>query len=303
MIVFVANRVLWTVPVLLLAVLLTFGLMKAMPGGPFDGNRLIATNPTLRASLERKWGLDKPWYVQYARYVIHAARGDFGESMKLQTKSVRDIIGATLPTSMLLGVLAFSFSMFIGTLVGVACALRANSYMDYGLTVASTAFFAIPTFITATYWVAYLPSYYGWDDWFERLGPITVLGLAIMPYFTRLVRASMLETLNEDFVTTARAKGLPWRRTVFRHVLRNSMIPVVTNAGPLFGFVITGSFIIEYIMYVPGIAQEFVTSLQGDPRDQTMVLGTTVVLATIIVLVNLAVDIVIGYLDPRIAHD
>ena len=303
MFLYVIRRILWSVPVLLVAVLLTFGLMKQMPGGPFDNNQQVRVNPQVKQNLERKYGLDRPWYIQYVRYVAGISHGDFGPSLKYRDQPVSGLVRDTLPTSMLLGLCAFVFSFTVGVPIGVIAALRANTWTDYTLTLISTAFFAVPVFVIATYWVAYLPAYFGWETWWERLGPITVLGLGIMPYFTRLVRASMLETLQSDFVTTARSKGLPYRRTVFVHMLRNSLIPTVTNAGPLFGFVLTGSFIIELIMDVPGVASEFVRSIQGDPRDLNMVLGTTVLLAGIIIFMNLVVDIIVSYLDPRIAHD
>jgi oligopeptide transport system permease protein len=303
MFVFVANRVLWSIPVMLLAILLSFGMMKAMPGGPFDRNPIVRSNAQLRHNLEAKYGLDKPWYQQYALFSWNALHGDFGLSYTYKGTAVRQVIDETLPVSIELGVLAFLFSMTTGVLLGVVSALRVNSWADYTITLLATLAFAVPSFVTASYWVRYMPSYYGWDDSWERVGPILVLGLTIMPYFTRLVRASMLETLQSDFITTARSKGLPYRTTVLRHMLRNSLIPVVTNAGPLFGFTITGSFIIEGIMGVPGMASNFTQSIQGDPRDDPMLLGATVVLAAIIIAMNLIVDLVVGFLDPRIAND
>lgn len=316
MLVFVVKRVLWTIPVLLLATFLTFVLVQALPGDPFSSNLQARQNPTVKANLERRYGLDRPWYVQYVKYITNAVRGEFGPSTKSDTEQVLTtemsgtfpfihfdgIIAASFPVSALIGGLAFALAAVFGTLVGVVSALRANSWVDYGLTAASTLVFAIPTFVTATYFVFWFTDYAGWDTWPERIGPISILALSVLPYFARLVRASMLETLQSEFLVTARSKGLPRRITIMRHALRNSLIPMVTNAGPLFGFMITGSFIIERIMDVPGLGTDFVAAFDR-PLDQNLVLGTTILLCVVIVLVNMFVDILVGALDPRIAHD
>lgn len=309
---FVLRRIAWSIPVLLLATFLAFCLVKAMPSEPFKNNTKLA--PSVRQNLIELYGLDKPFLVQYTAFVDDFVHGDFGLSTKAEARPVRSIIGDTLPTSMLLGSLAFLFSAIVGITLGVVSALKANSIIDYVITFFATVAFAIPSFVIATVWVSgkiYLPPPigvqevvlpYGWETWGDRVGPIFVLGLAIMPYFTRLVRASMLEALQQEYVTTAQSKGLPWRRTVFRHAFRNSLIPTVTNAGPLFAFTLTGSFIIERIMSVPGIASEFVDAFK-QPLDSRMVLATTVLLAALIIVLNLVVDIIVAWLDPRIAHD
>ena len=295
---FIIRRILWTIPVLLLATFITFVMVKALPYEPYNSPKLA---PSVKANLRKLHGLDKAWYEQYGIYVSDLLHGDLGVSSKPGNTPVKEKISATLPTSALLGSLAFLFSAIVGTALGVVGATYANRWPDHLVTVVSTISFALPIFIVARYWVEATP-YYGWDTWSHRMGPIIVLGWAIMPYFTRLVRASMIETLHADFVTAARAKGLPWRTTVVRHVLRNSLIPTVTNAGPLLGFMLTGSFIIEYIMIVPGIGSEFVDAFRGTP-DTRMALNTTVLLSTIIIVLNLIVDIIVSWLDPRIARD
>jgi ABC-type dipeptide/oligopeptide/nickel transport system permease component len=268
----------------------------------------------VRQNLRELYGLDKSGPEQYVDFLTDFVQGDFGISTKPGNRPVKEIIGETLPTSMLLGGLAFAFSAITGIGLGVIAALRHNGITDYAVTFFATLAFALPSFVVATLWVSgkvYLPPPigtvqfdlpFGWDSWTDRIGPIVVLGLAIMPYFTRLVRASMLEALQQEYVTTARAKGLPWRRTVTRHALRNSMIPTVTNAGPLFAFVLTGSFIIERIMIVPGVADQFIESF-GQPIDSRMVLATTVLLSVLIIVLNLVVDLVVAWLDPRVTHD
>lgn len=311
MVSYILRRLLWSIPVLLLATLLAFVLVKQMPYEPFNDPKLA---PSVRENLRELYGLDKSAAAQYADFLGDFVQGDFGLSTKPGNFPVRDIITDTLPTSMVLGGLAFSFAALVGISLGVISALRHNGIVDYAITFIATAAFALPSFVVATLWVSgkvYLPPPigvvqfelpYGWDSWWDRVGPVTVLGLAIMPYFTRLVRASMLEALQQEYVTTARAKGLPWRRTVFRHALRNSMIPTVTNAGPLFAFVLTGSFIIERIMIVPGVADQFIEAF-NQPIDSRMVLATTVLLSALIIALNLVVDLVVAWLDPRVTND
>lgn len=308
---YVLRRVLWAIPVLLLATILTFTLVKLMPYEPFTNPRL---SPALRDSLRELYGLDKSPVQQYVDFLQDFVRGDFGLSTKPGYRPVRDIIVEVLPTTMLLGVMAFTLSAVVGTGLGLLSALRANGVVDYVITILSTLAFALPSFVVATLWVSgkvYLPPPigtvqfdlpYGWDSWGDRIGPVVVLALGIMPYFTRLVRASMLEALQQEYITTARSKGIPWRRTVLRHALRNSLIPTVTNAGPLFAFILTGSFIVERIMVVPGVADQFIESF-AQPLDTRMVLATTLLLTMLIIVLNLVVDLVVAWLDPRISHD
>jgi ABC-type dipeptide/oligopeptide/nickel transport system permease component len=298
---YIIRRVLWTIPVVLLATFLTFCLVKALP---YD-DEAFSSNPKYSQSqvesLERLYGLDQSFMQQYVNFLHDLVTWDLGTSTKPGAQSINDIIAEKLPVSMLLGFCAFTFAALLGTSLGILSALRSNGIVDYTITLVSTLAFALPSFVTASLWVKYSPNY-GWDTWSERIGPIVVLGLSILPYFVRLVRASMLEVLQQEYVVTARAKGLPWRTTVIRHTLRNSLIPTVVNAGPLLGFVLTGSFIIERIMIVPGIAGEFVDSFK-QPIDNQLILVTTVLLAVIIILMNLIVDILVGWLDPRIAHE
>jgi oligopeptide transport system permease protein len=298
--VFIIRRLLWTIPVILLAVLLTFALVKQLPP-PFENNPKMA--PSIKANLKRIYGLDKPFVVQYANYVWDLAHLDFGLSTKPNTRDVGKLMWETLPESAELGGLAFTFALTVGLLLGVISALMVNTVVDYAITLISTVFFALPIFVLARYMVDFAPDWsIGWEGWQTKVGPVVVLGVSLLPYFVRLVRASMLETLQQEFITAARAKGLPWRRLVVRHVVRNSLIPTVTSAGPLFGFLLTGSFIIERIHYIPGIAGEFVRAF-GDPVDTNMVIGTTVLVSVCVILANLVVDIIIGWLDPRITHD
>jgi oligopeptide transport system permease protein len=297
---FVIRRVLWTIPVLLLATFLTFWMVKGLPYEPYNNPRFAKS---VQENMRRLHGDDKPFLVQYGMYLGDLVlRRDLGYSSKPGRTRISEKIDGPLQTSMLLGVLAFTLSAIVGITIGAVCAVYYNRWPDHVLGLISTLAFAVPSFFVARWWVEALPYHQGWDTWQERIGPICVLALLIMPYFVRLVRATMIETLQSDFVTAARAKGLPWRTTVVRHVLRNSLIPTVTNAGPLLGFLLTGAFIIEYIMNVPGIGGEFVYAAQGTP-DTRMLLNLTVILSVFIITMNLIVDIVIAWLDPRITHD
>jgi ABC-type dipeptide/oligopeptide/nickel transport system permease component len=299
---FIIRRLLWTIPVLLLVILLTFILMKQIEGNPFRKSSRAVT-PAMQANLERKFHLDDPWYEQYAYYVKGVFTLDLGPSLVVRNRTVNEIIGEHAPKSVELGVLAFVWAIVLGIPAGVFAALKHNTVIDYGLMFFSNVGFAVPSFLVATlliYFVALkwgvLPTN-GWETWQHKVLPSFALGLFPMAYFARLVRGSMLETLQQDYVRTAKAKGLRWRRVVGVHVLRNSLIPAVTATAPLLGFIITGSFVIEVIFSIPGIGRYFVTAVES--RDYSVVMGITVLTSVVIVLANMVVDILYGILDPR----
>jgi ABC-type dipeptide/oligopeptide/nickel transport system permease component len=299
---FVVRRFVWTIPVVLLVILLTFSMMKQIGGNPFRQTER-AVPESIQRNLERKFGLNDPWYVQYARYVKNVFTFDLGPSMVLRGRSVNDIVLEQFPRSIQLGGLAMLFALVIGVPLGAFAALKQNSVGDYGAMVVSNVGFAVPSFLVATLLIYFVSLRWGllptsgWTSWKHKILPPIALGLAPMAYFARLARGSMLETLQQDYVRTARAKGLRWRRVVVVHVLRNSLIPVVTAAGPFLGFLITGSFIVETIFAIPGIGKYYITAVQA--RDYTVTMGLTVILALIIVFANLIVDILYGILDPR----
>jgi ABC-type dipeptide/oligopeptide/nickel transport system permease component len=299
---FVVRRLVWTIPVVLLVILLTFSMMKQIGGNPFRQTER-AVPESIQRNLERKFGLDDPWYVQYARYARDVFTFDLGPSMVLRGRSVNDIVLEQFPRSIQLGGLAMLFALVIGVPLGAVAALKQNSTADYGAMVVSNVGFAVPSFLVATLLIYFVSLRWGllptsgWATWRHKILPPIALGLAPMAYFARLARGSMLETLQQDYVRTARAKGLRWRRVVVVHVLRNSLIPVVTAAGPFLGFLITGSFIIETIFAIPGIGKYYVTAITA--RDYTVTMGLTVILALIIIVANLIVDILYGFLDPR----
>ena len=299
---FIIRRLLWTIPVLLLVILLTFTLMKQIEGNPFRKSSRAVT-PAMQANLERKFHLDQPWYAQYAYYVKGVFTFDLGPSLVVRNRTVNEIIAEHAPKSIELGLLAFVWAVVLGIPAGIFAALKHNTVLDYGLMFFSNVGFAVPSFLVATlliYFVALkgglLPTN-GWDTWQSKVLPSFALGLFPMAYFARLVRGSMLETLQQDYVRTAKAKGLRRRRVVGVHVLRNSLIPAVTATGPLLGYIITGSFVIEVIFSIPGIGRYFVTAVES--RDYSVVMGITVLTAVVIVIANLLVDILYGILDPR----
>lgn len=299
---FIIRRVLWTIPVLLLVILLTFVMMKQIGGNPFRQTQR-AVPVAIQQNLERKFNLDEPWYVQYALYVKGVFTFDLGPSLVSRDRTVNDIIKEHAPKSIELGLYAFVWAILIGIPAGVIAALRQNSVYDYGLMLMSNLGFALPSFLVATLLIYYVALKWGlvptngWSTWDSKILPSFALGLLPMAYFARLVRGSMLETLQQDYVRTARAKGLRYRRVVGLHVLRNSLIPAVTAMAPLLGFIITGSFVIELIFSIPGIGRYFVTAVQS--RDYSVVMGITVLTSVVIIIANMIVDILYGILDPR----
>lgn len=302
---FVLRRILWSIPVLLLVIFLTFLLMKAIPGGPFTGEKSVPAE--ILANMNAKYGLDKPWYEQYFRYVWHALQGDLGVSMTQKGRTVLDIIGTQFPVSMHLGGMAFGLAVLIGVPAGIVAALKHNTWIDYGAIFYATIGWAIPVFIVGPVLILVFALKLKWFPTSRWEGPeywvlpTVTLGTALSAYFARLTRGSMLETLQQDFVRTAQAKGLPYRTVVLRHVLRNSLIPVVTQAGPLLGFVITGSFLTEFIFSIPGLGRSYIFSVSN--RDYSVVMGLAVLLSSVIILANLVVDIIYGILDPRIRYE
>jgi oligopeptide transport system permease protein len=304
---FIIRRVFWTIPVILLVILMTFVLMKQIGGNPFrKTERSVPAD--IRRNLERQFNLDKPWYQQYAYYVKNVVTFNLGPSMSQRNRSVNDIVSDGFPRSLKLGLLAYLLAIAVGVPAGILAALKPNSIFDYGAMFFSSVGFALPSFFVATLLIYYFSVKLGWfptSGWpvgFWELDsrillPAFALSLFPMAYFARLVRGAMLETMQQDYVRTAKAKGLRYRRVVGLHVLRNSLIPAVTATAPLLGLIITGTFVIEFIFGIPGIGRYFINSVSN--RDYSVVMGITVLTSIIIVIANLFVDIMYGVLDPR----
>jgi oligopeptide transport system permease protein len=309
MLAFIIRRIVWTIPVLLLVILMTFSMMKLIKGNPFQ----VTERPvpeSIQRNLDRKFHLDKPWWAQYLYYVRDTARLDLGPSLVQRNQDVNDVIKEHFPTSIKLGLMAMIFAIVVGIPLGVFAALKHNSVLDYTAMGIANLGFALPSFLVATLLIYFfalrlkdytgLPTN-GWEGPSSWVLPTIALGIYPMTYFARLVRGTVLETLQQDYIRTAKAKGLRWRFVVAKHVLRNSLIPAVTAAGPVLGGLITGSFIVETIFGIPGIGKYYVTAVTG--RDYSVVMGIPVLLSVIIIVANLVVDILYGYLDPRIRDE
>lgn len=309
MLAFIIRRIVWSIPVILLVILMTFLLMKLIKGNPFQvTDRPVP--PSIQQNLERKFNLDKPWWQQYLLYVKGVAEFDLGPSLVQRNQTVNDIVREHFPVSIKLGLMAIGFAIVFGVPLGVFAALKHNTVFDYTAMGIANIGFALPSFLVATLLIYFfalrlkdytgLPTN-GWSGPSSWVLPTIALGIYPMTYFARLVRGTMLETLQQDYIRTAKAKGLRWKMVVGKHVLRNSLIPFVTAAGVVLGYLITGSFIVEFIFGIPGIGRYYVTAVTG--RDYSVVMGITVLLSVIIVFANLVVDILYGYLDPRIRDE
>jgi oligopeptide transport system permease protein len=302
---FIVRRVVWTIPVILLVILMTFFMMRMIKGNPFRTTER-AVPVSIQRNLERKYHLDEPWYVQYAYYVKGVATFDLGPSLVQRNIDVNDVVKDHFPVSLKLGLFAMIWALLVGVPLGILAALKQNSIFDYATMAFVNAGYALPNFLVSTLLIYFfalkLKDYThfptnGWGGWHSWILPAIALGHAPMTVFARILRGSVLETLQQDYIRTAKAKGLRWKQVVGLHVLRNSLIPAVTASAPLLGFLIAGSFIVESIFGIPGIGRYFVISVTG--RDYSVTMGITVLLAVIIICANLVVDILYGYLDPR----
>jgi oligopeptide transport system permease protein len=314
---FALRRLLWKAPTLLVVFTTTFFMLRAIGGNPFRHGPLLGHgNPnwakyndpqpeSIAANAARTHGLDRPWYRQYAYYLAGAATFDFGPSLTYRSRTVGEIVRQQSVPTLQIGLLAFVLAVGIDVPLGALAVLRAGTTVDVGTRLLSSVGIAVPSFLLASLLIYLVSVRLGWlptSGWRPGLRhavlPAIALAAASLAYVVRLVRASMLETLREDYVRAATAKGLRRRTVVARHVLRNSLIPVVTAVGPLLGFLVTGSFVIESVFAIPGIGRYYISAVGA--RDYPLVLGLTLLLATVIVLVNLAVDLVHGALDPRV---
>ena len=275
--------------------------MHAIPGGPFLSEKAISASA--QAALEAKYGLDKPLYEQYFTYLGDALRFDFGPSIKQRGRMVMDIIIDGMKTSVKLGLIAAGIAGIFGIVLGSIAALRRNKIIDKVIMVITTAFVSMPSFIMGSLLlVTFAISWQLLPANGTAAGglvlPIITLSLYPMAYITRLTRSSMLDVLGQDYIRTAKAKGVSYFKIIFGHALKNSLIPVITYFGPMLAYIVTGSLVVEKIFAVPGIGRAFVSSITN--RDYPMIMGTTIVLAVLIVVMNLVSDILYKVVDPRI---
>ena len=285
-----------------IVITITFFVMHAVPGGPFLAEKAISE--AAQAALEAKYGLDKPLFVQYITYLKDiATEFDFGPSIKQRGRDVLDIIIDGMKTSAKLGLAAAAIALVSGTVLGSVAALRRNKFIDRVIMVVTTAFVSMPSFIMGTFMLLLFTVH--WTifpaNGAEAGGlvlPIIALSLSPMANITRLTRSSMLDVLGQDYIRTAKAKGVSSVKVIFKHALKNALIPVVTYFGPMLAYIVTGSLVVEQIFAVPGIGRSFVSSIIN--RDYTLIMGTTIVLAILIVVMNLISDILYKVIDPRI---
>ncbi len=299
---FIIKRLVYIVLAMYLIITATFFLMQLAPGSPFASERELP--PAIEEQLNAKYGLDNPWYIQYKDYLVDTITFDFGESMKYKGRSTNDIIAESFPVSLALGIEAMILAIGMGVLLGVISALYHNKWPDYAATIIAILGISVPSFILAglmQYYLAFQASWFpvsGWKGFNYTILPALAIAITHAGFIAKLTRSSMLEQNNSEYVKLARAKGLGKWTIVFKHSLRNALLPVVTYLGPLFAGVITGSFVIEQIFAVPGLGRHFVTSITN--RDYTVIMGTTVFYSLILLVAVLIVDILYSVIDPRI---
>ena len=299
---YILKRIALAVLTVWVVITVTFFVTRAVPGGPFMGEK--AVSEAAQAALEAKYGLDKPVMEQYLTYLKDiVTKLDFGPSLKLRGRMVMDVIADGMKTSVKLGVVAAFVALGFGIVLGSVAALRRNSFLDKIIMIIVTAFVSMPSFIMGTLlllaFAVLIPIFPANGSTAEGLVlPIITLSLYPMAYITRLTRSSMLDVLGQDYIRTARAKGVAPMKIIFGHALKNSLIPVITYFGPMLAYIVTGSLVVEQIFAVPGIGRAFVSSITN--RDYPLIMGTTIVLACLIVVMNLVSDILYKVVDPRI---
>jgi oligopeptide transport system permease protein len=305
MIAFTVRRIVAIIPLLIAVATVTFFLMHSVQGGPFDSDKPLS--PSQQTALDAKYGLDDPIWDQYTNYMKNLATGDLGISFSSQ-REVRDIISERMPISIQLGISAFLFASLLGLTLGSLSALNQNGFGDYIGVFVATAGAALPSFVLAPVLVIIFAVNLGWFDvlgfemWNYKKMVLPVVSLGLLPgaFIARITRASMLDVLRQDYIRTARAKGVKELLVVMRHAVKNALIPVLTVLGPIFAGLITGSFIVETQFAIPGLGQEFVRSVQI--RDYGMIMGVTIFFTVIIAFMNLLVDLLYAVADPRIRY-
>ena len=299
---YIIKRVLLALFTVWFVITITFFVMNAVPGGPFMSEKAVSEEA--QAALEAKYGLDQPIHVQYGNYLKRIVTDfDFGPSIKQRGRTVIDIIKDGMETSVPLGLCAAGIALIFGVVLGSSAALRRNTVYDKGIMVTMTAFVSMPSFIMGTLLLLLFAVTLQWlpangTTTAGLILPVIALSLAPMAHITRLTRSSMLDVLGQDYVRTAKAKGVSGRKIIFGHALKNSLIPVITYFGPMLAYIVTGSLVVEKIFAVPGIGRTFVSSITD--RDYPVIMGTTIILATLIVMMNLISDILYKVVDPRI---
>ena len=305
---YVVRRVIGLIPTLFIIVTLTFFLIRIAPGGPFAREKELPQQ--VLENIEAKFHMDEPLIVQYGRYVFDVIRGDLGPSFRYQDHDVNYYIAQSFPNSMILGTISLGIALFLGVTVGMTSALRRNRFADYASMSVAVIGISVPLFVIGPVLMYFLALQWGWlptsgwitgrNGWITIIMPAITLSFPYFAYIARLSRASIIETLRSDFIRTARAKGLRHSKIVLKHVLKGSMLPVVSYLGPAMAHILTGSIVVEQIFRVPGMGRFIVQSALN--RDYTLLMGTVIVYSTLLVLLNFVVDILYSVLDPRVTY-
>ena len=303
---FIAKRILEAIPTLLVLITISFFLMRFAPGNPFSSERSLP--PEVMENINAKYGLDKPVFEQYITYLTNVLKGDLGPSFKYKDFTVNELVSSALPVSAKIGSVAFLFTLVMGVGIGTIAALRQNTWIDY--TIMSTAMIGVvmPSFVLAPALIYVFAIYLGWfpaggwlDGSFQYMFlPVIGMSLLYVATFARITRGSMIETLNSNFIRTARSKGLSYSYIVIKHALKPAMLPVVSYMGPAFVGIITGSVVIETVFGLPGIGKLFVNAAFN--RDYSLVMGVTILIGFLFIVFNTVVDILLATIDPKIRY-
>lgn len=299
---YIVKRIGYGILTLFIVMAITFFLMQLIPGGPFLSEK--AKSEATMQALEEKYGLDKPLPVQFKNYVVNVLHGDLGLSIKQRGRTVNDIIGTCFPISAKVGFWAILVAMLVGIPLGSIAALNRGKWVDNVIIVFSTTGIAIPSFITSAVLMYFLGVKLNWlptnglSSVKHYIMPVISLSLYPSAYIARLMRSSILDVLGQDYMTTARAKGVTEAKRLFKHALRNAILPVVTYLGPAIASIFCGSFVVEKIFTIPGLGNSFISSIIN--RDYPLAMGTTIFYAAFLIMMNVVVDIVYKIIDPRI---
>jgi oligopeptide transport system permease protein len=300
------QRLLGLIPTLLMLITVAFFLIRVAPGGPFDAEKTLP--PEIEANLNAKYHLDEPLLQQYFRYLGQVAALDLGPSFQYKDWTVNELISQGFPVSLTVGLAAMVLAFILGTLLGIAAALRQNSGIDYSLMGFAMLGISIPNFVIAPILILLLAVYAGWLpaggwDWSisSMVLPVVTLSLPAIAYIARLTRGSMIEVLHSNFIRTARAKGLPESVVIRRHALRPALLPVISFLGPATAAMISGSVVIERIFSIPGLGSYFVQGALN--RDYTLVMGVVIFYGVLIIVLNFLVDLVYAWLNPKVRYD
>ena len=302
MIQLIIKRVFYAIPVLIIVATLTFFLIRLAPGGPFDSEK--AVSPQVLKNLNEVYNLNAPLYEQYFDYMINAIQGDFGPSFRYPGRSVSEMIVTGLPVTLELAIYAIIFALVVGLISGIIAAVKKNTAFDYIPMAIAMLGICMPTFLLGPLLVLLFGinleviPVSGWDTLpGDKILPAITLGSAYAAYIARLSRGGMLETLNQDYIRTARAKGIPELRVILVHALRGGILPVIAFLGPAIAGLIGGSFVVETIFQIPGLGRFYVEAAFN--RDYTMILGTTIFFSALIILFNLVSDIAVAFINPQ----